>query len=263
MVTIAGVGCVVALVGTAMAWYLVGQLHDTVDESLLVTNESVATLEETIVLVDEVVDDLSAGLGTLDDTLATLEQGFGDARPLVDDVGQLSSDVPTALNQLQRTLGRVGSAAGEIDAVLRQLSNLPFGPDFEPETSLSAQIDTLSRDLDPVIDTLESSSQDLEQLSASIEDLQAGIAALAADVSAVNDNLEGSSDLVSQYREQVVRAGDLATDSRQDLASNVRVMRVLIVIGGLLFAASQFVPLWVGTELLSSVPDGSGDSGGS
>lgn len=254
MVTIAAVGVVVALVGTVLAWQLVGQLHDTIDESLLVTDRSVATIEETIVLADQVITDLSTGLSTLDETLVELQDGFATARPLVDDVGELSADVPNALSQLQRTLRGVGSAAGEIDAVLRQLSALPFGPDFDPESSLSAQISGLESDIDPIITTLESSAQDLEQLSSSITALQAGIGELAADVAAVSDNLEGSSELVSRYREQAERAGTLASDSRAELGSNVRVMRLLIIAAGLLFAASQFVPLWVGTELLSGAP---------
>jgi methyl-accepting chemotaxis protein len=254
MVTIAAVGVVVALLGTMVAWRLVGELHHTVDDSLLVTNEALATIEDTVVLADAVIADVSAALVTLDATLVRVEQGVGDARPLIDDVGQLSSDVPQALGQLQRTLAGVGSAAGEIDAVLAQLSALPFGPRFDPQATLSGQIDRLSDDLDPIIDTLETTSADVEQLAASTETLQDDIAALSADVTAISGNLQESARLVTSYRDQATRAATLAADSRADLEGNVRAVRLLIVVAGLLYAASQFVPLWVGAELLAG-PD--------
>lgn len=261
MIAIAAVGVVVSLLGTVLAWHLVGQLHDTIDESLGVTNESLATIEDTVVLADEVIVDVAAGLATLDEALAALEQGFADAGPLIDDVGRLSGDVPEALAQLQQTLGNVGGAAGEIDAVLGQLSDLPFAPDFDPQTSLSAQINRLSADIDPIIATLESAAGDLEQLAASTEQLQADVAALASDVAAISENLEESSRLVTQYRSQAEEASTLASDTQAELASSVRNMRLLILAAGLVYAASQFIPLWVGAELLSGpAPEGSGGS---
>lgn len=254
MIAIATSGLVVALVGTVLAWQLVGQLHETIDESLVVTNESLASIEDTVVLADDVIDDVSTGLSTLDDALLTLEQGFAESAPLIEDVGALSADVPTALARVQQTLRGVGSAAGEVDAVLGQLSSLPFAPDFNRETSLSAQINQLTADIDPIIATLESSAGDLEQLAASTEALQADVAALAEDVAAVGENLEESSRLVSDYRDQAGQAATLASDTQAELRSNVRNMRLLIVAAGLVFAASQFIPLWVGAELLSGSP---------
>lgn len=63
--------------------------------------------------------------------------------------------------------------------------------------------------------------------------------------------MDESAELVGRYRHQAGRAGDLVVDSRDDLDSSVTAMRVLVVLGGLVFAAGQLVPLWVGSRLLS------------
>jgi archaellum component FlaC len=262
MVGIAVTGVVVAAVGTAVAWQLVGEVDHTLDETLAITNESLTTIEDTIGLADVVVADVATGLVDLDSALTELEQGLGAAQPLLGDVGRLTSDVPEALVQFQSTLDGVTGAAAEVDRVLAQLSSIPFAPDVDPQQSLSAQLGALSSDLDPVIETLRSSSTDLERLSTTTAAVQDDIAALGADLDAVTTSLQDSSRLVGQYREQAERAGALTTASREDLDGRATLMRTLIVVGGLLFAVSQFVPLWVGLELLGETTNAGDDAGG-
>lgn len=254
MVVIAATGVVVAGVGTVVAWRLVGEMHTALDDSLALTEESLATVQDTITLAEVVVADVATGLGTLDATLVQLEATMGEAEPVLGDVAALSSDVPEALDEVQRTLDGVAGAAREIDAVLAALASLPLAPAYDPQNSLAGQLDGLSRDLQPVIDTLRGSSANLEGLAASTAELRADVARLSSDVAAVNATLDDSARLVGRYRAQAERAGDLATTTRQDLGATVTTMRVLIVVAGLLYAASQFVPLWVGLELMASPP---------
>lgn len=252
MVGIAAVGVAVALVGTVVAWQLVGEVDSALDGSLAITEESVATIEDTITLSDQVIGDLSAGLGTLDATLLELQRGIGDAQPVLEDVGRLTTEVPAALEEFQGTLDDVAGAAGEIDAILVQLSQIPFAPEYDPRSSLATQLDALSTDLDPVIETLRGSSGNLAQLTESTGAVRSAIGTLARDVQAIDQRLEASAGLVGRYRQQAGRASDLAAESRADLGDRVATMRILVVLGGVLFAVSQFVPLWVGIELLDS-----------
>jgi hypothetical protein len=205
MVGIAVAGVVVAAVGTAVAWQLVGEVDRTLDETLTITNESLTTIEDTIGLADVVVADVAIGLVDLDSALTELEQGLGEAQPLVADVSRLTNDVPEALVQFQATLDGVTGAAAEVDRVLAQLSSIPFAPDVDPQQSLSAQLGALSEDLDPVIETLRSSSTDLERLSATTTAVQGDIAALGEDLDAVTTSLQDSSRLPG-------RAGRCADD---------------------------------------------------
>lgn len=250
MVATAVVGLVVAVVGTVVAWQLVGEVGGAVEESLAITEESVATIEDTIVVADRVVNDVGAALGALDDVLAQLRDGTRDLDPVLADVEALTSDVPVGLGELQETLDRVAGAAADVDAILVQLARLPLAPSYDPETTLSAQLEQLSDDLDPVIDTLAGSGDDIAALRVTTSELRAELGGLTGDVRALVSRMEESAELVGRYRDQAGRAGDLVDDSRGDLDASVTAMRALVVLGGLVFAAGQLVPLWVGSGLL-------------
>lgn len=254
MISIAVAGLVVALVGTIVAWQLVGQVGGAVDESLAITDDSVATIEDTIVVADQVVADVAAALDGLDDVLVQLRDATGDADPVLADVGALTSDVPAALEEFQATLDRVAGAAGDVESVLVQLGRLPLAPDYDPETTLAGQLEQLSDDLDPVVDTLDGSGDDIAALRATTADLRRELGILARDVRAVVSRMDDSAALIGRYEDQAARAGDLVVDARGDLDRSVTQMRVLVVLGGLVFALGQLVPLWVGAGLLSPEP---------
>lgn len=259
MVGVAVAGVVVALVGTLVAWQLVGQVGGALDESLAITDDSVATIEDTIVVADRVVADVGAALGALDDVLVQLRAATEDVDPVLVDVAALTNDVPVALGEFQSTLDRVADAAGEVDDILVQLARLPFSPSYDPESTLSAQLRQLSDDLDPVIDTLAGSGDDVEVLRSTTAELGAELGTLGREVRTLVDRMDESSELVSRYREQAGRANAVVVDSRDDLGRSVSQMRVLVVLGGLVFALGQIVPLWIGSGLLAS--DASGGDG--
>lgn len=252
----AAVGAVVAVVGTVVAWQLVGQVGGAVDESLAISQESVATIEDTIVVADQVVEDVGAALGTLDDVLVVLRDGTREVDPVLADVEALTSEVPAALGEFQETLDRVAGAAADVDGILVQLARLPLAPSYDPDTTLSAQLGQLSDDLDPVIDTLSGSGGDIAALRATTSELRRELASLTSEVRALVTRMDESSQLVGRYRDQAGRASQLVVDSRQDLDGSVTAMRVLVVLGGLVFAAGQLVPLWVGSRLLRTAPAG-------
>lgn len=252
MVATAAAGLVVAVVGTVVAWQLVGQVGGAVEESLVITDESVATIEDTIVVAGRVVNDVGAALGALDDVLVELRDATRDVDPVLADVEALTSDVPVALGEFQDTLDRVAGAAGDVDSILVQLARLPFAPSYDPETTLSAQLEQLSDDLDPVIDTLSGSGDDIAALRMTTSELRVELGGLRSDVRALVTRMDESAELVGRYREQAGRAGDLVVDSRDDLDGSVSAMRILVILGGLVFAAGQLVPLWIGSGLLST-----------
>lgn len=249
MVAVGVVGLVVAVVGTAVGWVLVGDLRDTVDESLAVTEEAVATVEDTIVVADQVVADVADGLRALDEVLAQLRLGVRDLQPVVGSVAELTVEVPEALVEFQATLDQVAGAAGGVESVLEGLSRVPFGPDYDPETTLADQLRQLSGDLDPVVSALADARPGVEGLEDRSAELRRELQVLGVEVQSLVRRLDRSAELVSRYREQAGRVEDIVVDSRDDLDARVALMRALVVIGGVAFAGGQLVPLWIGSQL--------------
>lgn len=252
MVAIGVLGVLVALAGTVVAWGLVGDLGSTVDESLVITDRSVDTIEDTIVVADQVVADVAAALGALGEVLEQLRTGVADVDPVLGDVVDLTTEVPAALTEFQATLDRVAGAAADVDQILVQLSRLPLAPDYDPDTTMSAQLRRLSDDLDPVVSTLASARGDVRALRDTSEELGRELGSLASEVRSLVRRLDQSAELTGRYREQAGRAGALAAESRDDLERSVTSMRILILLGGAVFAAGQLVPLWLGTQLLGT-----------
>lgn len=249
MVAAGVLGLVVALVGTAVGWVLVGELGDAVDESLAVTEDAVSTIEDTVVAAGEVVADVADGLRALDEVLAQLRLGVRDLEPVVADVAELTVEVPAALGEAQATLDQVAGAAADVEGVLRQLSRVPLGPDYDPETTLADQLRRLSDDLEPIATTLADAGGDLGRLEVRAGELRRELQVLGVEVQSLVRRLDRSADLVDGYREQAGRAEDIVVDRRDDLGARMGLMRALVVLGGLAFAAGQLVPLWVGAQL--------------
>lgn len=105
-----------------------------------------------------------------------------------------------------------------------------------------------------MIDTLVGSGDDLTDLRTTTRELRTELSRLTLDVRSLAGRMGQSAELVARYEDQASRAGDLVVDSRTDLDGSVTAMRVLVVLGGLVFAAGQLVPLWVGSGLLRADP---------
>jgi ABC-type transporter Mla subunit MlaD len=146
-----------------------------------------------------------------------------------------------------RSLERVGE---DIDGVLDALSNIPFGPDYDPTAGLGETFAAVADALDPLPAQLDTTARSLTDFTDSAGELQAELDQLTASVNMVSADLADSDTLVGQYRTSVDDARLLAATTRSDLADNIRFMRVLIVIAGITFAVGQIVPLWNGRSLL-------------
>jgi methyl-accepting chemotaxis protein len=255
MIALGVIGAIVAVSGTIGGWIFVGQVAAASDDSLDVTVQALDALDDTIDLADEVlgstVDAVDALGGTLDAVSASFESGAA----AIDEVAVLADTLGPSLTDASdtvRTLERVG---GQIDDVLGTLSNLPFGPDYDPDDGLG---DTFGR----LADTLEELPRQLESTSTSLTDftddagpLQGELDQFAASVGAIVTDLADTGTLVDQYRTSVDDTRELAVETKSDLDLSVAMMRVLLVAGGVTLLLGQIVPLWLGRSILDGLPD--------
>ncbi len=163
-------------------------------------------------------------------------------------VGQLNDTTTESLDVTEQTLDSVDDT---IDGVVRALSDIPFGPDCDPDDGLEETFGRLAESLEPVPGELETTAGGLTDFTDSAGDLQERLDELAASVRTVDDDLTTTTDdFVEQYRASVADARAVARRAGDDLDGTVTVLRVLLVIGGFSLLVGQIVPLWVGRELL-------------
>jgi len=250
MIAVGLVGALVAIVGTVSGWMFVGQLGSATDDSLEVTIETLDAVDDTIDLAADVLSSTTRAVDALAGTLDAVSGSFDTGTTAIVDIADLADTIGPSIDEATRAVRSLEDVGNDIDGVLGALSNIPFGPDYDPSAGLGETFATVADALDPLPAQLDTTAQSLIDFTDSAGELQNELDRLTSSVKAVSADLADSDALVDQYRTNVDDARTLATSTRADLADNVRLMRVLIIIVGLTFAVSQIVPLWMGRSLL-------------
>lgn len=241
MIGLGVAGALVAVFGMIVGWVFVGQLADASDDTLEVTLQSLDAVDDTLDLADEVLGSSVEGIDALAASLTavSIDGPIVSARPAM-------SSIDTAAGTVRR-LERIGD---DIDSVLGALSNIPFGPDYNPSAGLGDTFGDLADTLEALPDQLASTSGNLTDFTASAGDLQQQLDVLADSVTAISADLADTPELIDQYRQSVADARALAVSTDNDLDTGVVLMRILLVVGGITLLLGQIVPLWLGRSLL-------------
>jgi ABC-type transporter Mla subunit MlaD len=247
--SIAVAGVLVAIIGTIVIWVFLSDLEETTDRSLLIGEQAAVTLEDTIDVAGQVLDAVDEGLLTVQSTLSTLDDVLQSTAGLADATGSLSATLPTSFDNIDAALATVQNLGETVDSTLSALSSLPFGPDYNPSVPFPEAVGDLRQALDPISAQLTTISGELQNFASGSDDLTAQIDALTADVERTRDALSGTDDLLAQYRQATIEAGQLAADTRDQLSGSMTRMRITLVALALLLALSEFVP-WTLAALL-------------
>lgn len=252
MQVLAVIGVVTAVIGTFVGWRLVGHTERTLGDSLELVDESLTTLQDTIVVAEQVIASVDVALQATEQALNSVVGSFDGAESVVTSLDDFVGVVAPGVRDVAATLDDLAQVGTTIDTVLGQLDALPFGPDYDPAQPLGVQLEELAAQLDPIADGLTETSAELSDFVDDTGMLQADIDALADAVAAVNDDLSESESLLATYTATTENAQRLAADTRGDLGSDISSARILVVVLGAVFALGQLVPFWVGRELRRS-----------
>lgn len=255
MIGVGAIGAILALVGTITAFVFVGEISDATDDSLAVTEQTLDAVDDTIDLAADVLDSTTDAVDALAGTLDAVSGSFDAGTTAIDDIADLADTIGPSLDEAASTTRTLETVGNDIDGVLGALSSIPFGPDYDPAAGLGDTFGDLADALEPLPDQLSTTATSLTDFTDSATELQTQLSELAASVQSVSADLTDSDTLVDQYRASVDEARLLAARTRDDLGTNVRVMRILIVIGGATFLLGQVVPLWVGRSLLDDADE--------
>lgn len=250
MIGVGVVGIVLSVIGTATAFVFVGEISAATDDSLAVTQQTLSAVDDTIDLAANVLASTTEAVDALAGTLDAIATSFDSATTAIDDIAALADTLGPSLGEATSTTRTLETVGEDIDSVLGGLSRIPFGPDYNPSAGLGATFGKLADALEPLPDQLSTTATSLTEFTDSATGLQTQLSELSTSVQSVSTDLSDSDTLVEQYRQSVTEARELATRTREDLGNNVRIMRILIVIGGITFLFGQLVPLWVGRSLL-------------
>jgi hypothetical protein len=251
--SIAVLGLVVAVVGTVIVWQFLGDLERNTERSLLIGEEAATTLVDTVDVADEVVQGLDEGLATLESTFQALDLVIASTVDVASSTAVLAGELPARLEEIDRGFASLESIGETVDSTLSALSDIPFGPNYDPDGSFTDSIREIRASMEPLQEDLAAIATELSTFADGSGGLQRQLNSLAADVDRTRTALDGTGSLLDRYRETAEEARQLAASSRPDLADSMTATRWVVVLVALLIAASQVIP-WVVADLRRSEP---------
>lgn len=259
MLFAACLGLLLAAVGTFVAWQLVGDVNDATADTLDVTVESLQSLDDALVLTEDLLGSTSESLTAVETNLEAVSGTLESGTDVIGDVGDLASTTGPALDDVSTTLRQLEVIGAQVDGALSGLSALPLGPDYDAENGLGTTFGRVADDLEPLPAQFAETSESLTEFEGSLAELEVELVTLTETVGGVNDDLAESEQLIDDYRTTVSRARDVAERSRDDLEQDETALRIIIVLAGLNFAATQIVPFWLGWQILDSLDEDDDD----
>lgn len=251
MVAVGIAGVITAVLGLILTQVLVGNVVSSVDDSLELTNEALASVDDSITVSAAIVDTVRDGMDNVQTTMENVQTSLDDTSTAVEDSAEfLGGSLPDALDAVANVLPTIESVASSIDDALRVLERAPFGPDYDPVQPFDESIAALTTAIDPLPEQLRTLSTDFGTLADSTDTVADDVGQLTLDVADLDAQLDEVAVLLERYTSTTAEAQQLADASGDDLASSVPLTRWLLSALALVFACSQIVPIWLGLTLL-------------
>ena len=251
MVAIGVISIVVSLVAVFVGQSAIGQVESSVDDSLVLTSQALEVVGDSIQTMSTIVTTVRSGVSSISMTLDTLNTSVVDTTTAVaGSTDFLGTSLPDALDAVGNVLPTIESAAHSVDSALRVISKAPFGPDYNPAKPFDDAIGDLTTALGPLPGELRSLAGQFDGLTESSTTVSDQLTVLSSDVRRLDQQLAQVSTLVDRFAKTAANAQIVTAVSRNNLQSSARSARVLLILLGLMFAAGQIVPIWIGKELL-------------
>ncbi|MGI9016326.1 MAG: hypothetical protein ACR2HR_04340 [Euzebya sp.] len=252
---VAILGLLAAVVGAISGWILLGRTSAALEASLDLTSDTLEALDASAGVASDTIGVLGTSLATLESTTADLDAAFDDGETLMGELATLvRDDVATSVGAIDDSLPGLITVAGTIDATLRALSSLPFGPTYDPNQSFAESLVTLQTSLDGLPERLTEQADLIDQTAGSLGEVGQGVSDLTIELAGFDATLSQTSELLATYDDTITQGRDLVAQASADLSGQLLVTRLAIVLFALAFAGLQVVPLHLAavasTELL-------------
>lgn len=222
-------GVALSLVATVSGLRLVGDLNTSLGQS-----EDVA--RDAIVLV-------KASLADVETTTRELATVFEDAEVLLDTTADLSeTEIAGSVQAVSDALPALIEVAEVVDRTLQALSNVPFGPRYEPAEPFDESLRRVQLELDGLPEDLREQARAIRAAGANLDAVRDGTEAVADDLSRLRDTVDSASGILGPV--------DTA-ERRSELAGRLGLARFLTVAVGLTGVVAHLLPVMIGWVLLN------------
>lgn len=266
------IGLGLAIAGIYFGRQAIDQIGAGLNNTLVLTLDTLVTVKDTFALTKTAVDQASASITTVEQTTAGLSQTIGDTQPLVNQLSVVtSSEVPNSVEAIQVSLNSSAELARQVDNTLRTLSDfqiaqsfpLPLGQSIDLNFDLGINYDpttALDESLVGIADSLDGVSAELRNLepifavnAGNLGMMSDNVQLIANDIAAINDVVADINPLLDQYVNTVVQIENGIKQVQANLSSYLQMAKNVLTALMIWLAILHLGPLFMGWELISGI----------
>jgi hypothetical protein len=251
LIGVVGIG--LATAGAVIGRRGIGQVTEGLGQTLLVTSESLGTVEATLLQTKETLSGVNELVDTAGGAAVNLSGTIEATGQSVDQVSQIAAaDLPAILEALEAVVGELARTAEGMSSALDALRLLTRGlmdftagaPDPEPARELAASIGSMASEVQGL-------AEQLDQVTDSVEPISNDAVTLAENLATINETLRGFAPIVDQYVQMIKNVRYQLDYTRASLPRLVWYAKLAITITMAWAGALHVAPLYVGWELMT------------
>lgn len=255
LVTTAILGLVIMAVGIISLWQFEARLKVQLDDTLVVVESTVASMNEGLILADQSLDQTTAIAETLAETLRATGESVENSIPLLESVRQVTTiDLPDTIRSTQAALDAVQASAQVIDTAMGILRAIPFlGLGETSEAPLGDTLKDVSTSLDDIPATLLSMDKSLSTSSDDLAEMPDMLTAMAGNVDSIQMNLKDAKAVTDQFLVTMASLEGKVTTAREKTPGTLDRIALMVTLVMLWLAMTQVGLLVQGMAMLRPV----------
>lgn len=264
MLLVAFAGIAIGISAIVLARQFVDDVGAGIDETLLLTTDSLENIRETLLLAKNTVTQVNESIDTVEETVTNLGQSISQTRPLLQQVNTVASeDVPSSLEAVQQSLPNVSGVAAAIDETLTTLNDFQInqtvlgipirydlGINYDPDVPFNESIDDIGASLDGMPERLRSMGIYINVADNNLVTATADMRQLSRDLDGISQSVEEINPLLDEYIRIVGATADLVRQTRTQVRRSLVTAKTVLTLVFAWFALTQIAPLYLGIALL-------------
>lgn len=265
-------GLVLGVIGLRAANNLIDQLGVALDNTLELTATNLDNVHETLVVTKSSLREATVAIETVQTTALDLSVTITETRPFLGSVNEVATqNVPGSLEAFQEAIPSMAEVAGGIDDAMTLLSNFSFaiplpdlvgddigfdlGIDYSPAVPFDETITQLGASLEGLPESLRELDSQIQVTSDNLVVISQDVEQLSADIGNINAQLKRFDPVVDGYIKTVSDLRFSANQARQNIESQMEMLKTGVNFLFLWLALMQITPLYLGAKLVFGKKD--------
>lgn len=249
MLIVGTVGVLVGVGGAVVGQGLVTDVSRDAETALVLVTDGLEAGQASIELAGTTVTDLESAVGTAVTASDEVADTLANSGQLIGEVARITGeDLPESIEAVDAAMPGLIRVAGLIDNTLRAARF--FGADYDPDRPFDEAVADLDASLEGMPDDLRTQATLLADSTEDVAQIASTARVLSSDLGELRAELAATSQILSEYESTAAEATELVAQLSADLDERAVLLRVFVVAFGLVFAAGQIAPLWIGAQLV-------------